>query len=572
MLLRKRIKTNDKIKMTQSNDEIIGKIYGSATDPSGWLELMESITQWTHPHHTESPNLASLLAHLERATHSNDYIFALEAQQNSLDSLHKTMPWPLLMLDSKMQVLDTNPAADVLLGQHAPISINADGTLKFKDQTLHAALQGALSNATLATGTGKQILNSTTDQLSLLYSITAQPETGGAYCPAIVWVLSGEHKIVPTVDIIQTIFGLTAAEAKLLHALCRHGNLNDCAKILAVSVHTVRSQLKSIMAKTHINSQVQLVAHVMGYAFLQTAVSNVYCAQEQRILLPDGRVLTWFEYGTAHGRPVLALEDLGAGAPHHASFHQWYKQNNLRVILVIRPGYGASTVNPNIQFANFAEDLKYLCTALQLQKPTIATFCVGGAYALCAAATHTELFDRVGVLATTVPIEYFELHKLDWIHTLLLRMYKTDPRLFAMFARLALRGVKRDPKKYFARSAKLLGNRDEELLTDPNILERTIQQVQLRHCQGAEIVVTEYMLVMQSWQVDLAKIQVPVLMWHGENDPTVSIGSACALAQQIPGVVFKQLPEHGHFLVHDIWTDFLEALLEIPGNDGSTRK
>lgn len=69
----------------------------------------------------------------------------------------------------------------------------------------------------------------------------------------------------------------------------------------------MRSQLKSIMAKTQINSQVQLVAHVMGYAFLQTAVSNVYCAQEQRTFLPDGRALTWFEYGTATGRPVLAL-------------------------------------------------------------------------------------------------------------------------------------------------------------------------------------------------------------------------------------------------------------------------
>lgn len=549
--------------MPLDNDEIIGKIYGSATDPSGWLELMESITQWTLPHHTQSPDLASLLTHLEHAIHSNDYIFALETQQNSLDSLHKTMPWPLLMLDSNMQVLDANPAADVLLDQHAPISINTDGTLNFKDKTLHATLQCALSNATQAAGVGKQILNSTTDQLSLLYSITSPPKTGGAYCPAIVWVLSGEHKIIPTAEIIQTVFALTAAEAKLLHALCRHGNLNDCAKILAVSVHTVRSQLKSIMAKTHINSQVQLVAQVMGYAFLHTTINDTCNTQEQRTILPDGRVLTWFEYGTAQGRPVIVLEDLGAGAPHHASFHSWYKQQNLRVILVVRPGYGASTAHPNLGFAEFACDLKYLCAHLILHRPTIATFCIGGAYALCAAALHTDLFDRVGVLSSTVPIEHFELNKLDWMHTLLLRMYKTDPRLFAMFARLALRGVKRAPKKYFAQVAKSASKRDGELLSDPTILERTIEQIQLRHCQGAEIVVTEYMLVMQSWPVNLARIQVPTLMWHGTDDPTISLGSARALAACIPGVAFRELDGHGHFAAHDVWTDFVSALLAL---------
>lgn len=91
-------------------------------------------------------------------------------------------------------------------------------------------------------------------------------------------------------------------------------------------------------------------------------------------------------------------------------------------------------------------------------------------------------------------------------------MYKADPRLFAMFARLALHGFKRDPEKYFARIAKSLGSRDSELLSNLNIRARTIQLTQLRHCQGVEIVVTEYVLIMKPWQVDLTKIEVPVFV------------------------------------------------------------
>lgn len=551
----------------KNKDELIGEIYESAINPSAWLSLIESIAQGATPQVTANNDhsgelttlIASLCSHLERAAHNNDYIYALEEQQESLDNVYKNMPWPMLMLDPNLTVLDANQATRQLLNKDAPISLNENKTLEFRDKTLQASLRRVLN---MEMGVSNQILNSSQDKISLLCCPT-KPNVEDADLRAIVWVLSGDHKIVPAADIIQNVFSLTSAEARLLHVLCRHGNLNECAHHLAVSVHTVRSQLKSVMSKTNINSQVQLVAHVMGYAFLQTPVNHAYSTQEQRTLLPDGRVLSWFKYGAIQGRPVLVMEDLGAGAPHHPIFHQWYRQQNLRVILVIRPGYGSSTANPNIQFAGFADDLKYLCEFLKLQRPSIATFCVGGAYALCAAATHTELFDRVGVLATSVPIEHFELNKLDWIHALLLRMYKTDPRLFAMFARLALRGIKRDPEKYFARVAKLLSKRDGELLTDPHILGRTIQQIQLRHCQGAEIVVTEYMLVMQPWRVNLANIQIPVLMWHGEDDPSISIGSACALAKTIPDVLFKKLPGHGHFLVHDVWKEFLAELLAI---------
>ncbi|RZA06639.1 MAG: alpha/beta fold hydrolase, partial [Moraxellaceae bacterium] len=529
---------------------------------------IESITQWTFPqvaedqHRAEPLLIASLCAHLERAAQNVDYISELEEQQESFNGLYKNMPWPMLMLDSNMLVIEANQAAHQLLDQHAPISINADASLKFRDKTLQAALQCALE---MEAGPDNQMFNSAQDQISLLYTNTVKTgfKSKSGSCRAVIWVLSGEYKIVPPAHIIQTVFGITSAEAKLLYTLCQCGNLNDCAQHLTVSVHTVRSQLKSIMAKTHINSQVQLVAHVMGYAFLNTAINNACDAQEQRMTLPDGRVLTWFEYGATQGRPVVVLEDLGAGAPHHAIYHSWYRQQNLRVILVIRPGYGASAANSSISFVGFAEDLKYLCDYLTLQRPAIATFCVGGAYALCAAATHTELFDRVGVLATTVPIELFELNKLDWMHALLLLMYKTDTRLFAMFARLALRGVRRAPKKYFARVAQSLSKRDCELLNTADVLERTIQQVQLRHCQGAEIVVIEYMLVMQPWQVNLADIKIPALMWHGSCDPTISIGSARALAKCIPGVVFKELDGHGHFAAHDVWTDFVVALLKL---------
>ncbi|HAJ42442.1 MAG TPA: alpha/beta hydrolase, partial [Alcanivorax sp.] len=66
------------------------------------------------------------------------------------------------------------------------------------------------------------------------------------------------------------IFNITHAEARLLHLLCKIGNVSQSAELLSVSVHTARTQLKSIMAKLNANSQVQLVSQAMGHALVQT--------------------------------------------------------------------------------------------------------------------------------------------------------------------------------------------------------------------------------------------------------------------------------------------------------------
>jgi len=558
---------------SKKTDELIGKIYDSATNPGEWFDLVEAIAHYTQPETTEDgleiyrpPELVeTIISHLERAARNNEYIHVLEDQKQTLNTIYNNMPWPMLMLDSKMNVLDANQAAHQFLNVSAPVSITVDGHVHFQDRDLKAALQRLLN---METGRDVQILNSATSGLSLLCTPLAKSDAPGAISQlrAVVWVISNENKIVPSADIIQSVFGLTLAEARLLNLLCSQGSLNECAAQLDVSVHTVRSQLKSIMAKTHVTSQVQLVSKTMGQSFLQAAtkqLSVVVEEVERTVLLPDGRVLSWFEYGNSQGRVVLTLDGIGGGTPHHSQHDSWYKSKNLRVINIIRPGYGVSTAKPNLQFVEFIEDIKFLIKHLSIHRPVMATYCIGSAYALCAAAKVPDLFERLGILGPTVPLEHWEIEKLDLMHKLFLRMYRTSPKIFSMFMRLAMRGLQRNPEKGYAKIATSLGGRDQELLEDPVIRKRTIEQIQARKYQGSEMLVNEYQNSQESWGVDLNKITMPTLMWHGEADPTISIGSARSMAAAIPNIIFKSFPGHGRLLVHDLWEDFLENLLEL---------
>ena len=64
------------------------------------------------------------------------------------------------------------------------------------------------------------------------------------------------------VALLGLIFGLTAAEARLASALSKGQDLDGAAAAFGVSPQTVRSQLKTIFAKTGWRRQAELVARV----------------------------------------------------------------------------------------------------------------------------------------------------------------------------------------------------------------------------------------------------------------------------------------------------------------------
>jgi DNA-binding CsgD family transcriptional regulator len=64
----------------------------------------------------------------------------------------------------------------------------------------------------------------------------------------------------PHSGILQALFDLTPAEARLARSLANGASPDAIAGQLGVRVSTIRSQLKSLFAKLGINRQAQLVA------------------------------------------------------------------------------------------------------------------------------------------------------------------------------------------------------------------------------------------------------------------------------------------------------------------------
>ena len=78
---------------SKKTDELIGKIYDSATNPGEWFDLVEAIAHYTQPETTEDgleiyrpPELVeTIISHLERAARNNEYIHVLEDQKQTIN-------------------------------------------------------------------------------------------------------------------------------------------------------------------------------------------------------------------------------------------------------------------------------------------------------------------------------------------------------------------------------------------------------------------------------------------------------------------------------------------------------
>lgn len=78
---------------------------------------------------------------------------------------------------------------------------------------------------------------------------------------ALVFIRMRHHeaRTPPSVDSLRSAFGITPAEARVLAALIAGQSPKQHAGVQGVSVHTVRSQLGSLMAKMGCTRQVDLV-------------------------------------------------------------------------------------------------------------------------------------------------------------------------------------------------------------------------------------------------------------------------------------------------------------------------
>lgn len=217
--------------------------------------------------------LRLLVPHLQRAVRVHRELRQKDAGMNA--ALHglACLDSAAFVTDEKARVVFLNSIAEELLRSSRTLRLGRDRVLTATNPALtnqlHAFVAGAAATACLsATQPGGMIALPRAEGRPLIALVSPfRTETAGLASPsagALVLVRDPDRTTGPDPAALQTLFGMTSAEARTAIALTAGDTLAGIADARGVSLETVRTQAKRAMEKADVRRQAELVALVLS--------------------------------------------------------------------------------------------------------------------------------------------------------------------------------------------------------------------------------------------------------------------------------------------------------------------
>lgn len=170
----------------------------------------------------------------------------------------------ILLLASDRRIAFANRIAQDLLHRGDCIR-SCGGRLVASDHSHGAKFAGVISQAAYQTGVQALRLDRGVGRRPLqILAMPLRPASGDSLIAApktnvMVVVVDPEATTAPSIETLNALYGLTAAEAHLVQRLLMGKRLEDCAKHAGISVNTARTHLKAVFAKTETDRQADLI-------------------------------------------------------------------------------------------------------------------------------------------------------------------------------------------------------------------------------------------------------------------------------------------------------------------------
>jgi DNA-binding CsgD family transcriptional regulator/PAS domain-containing protein len=208
--------------------------------------------------------LRVLTPHLQKAIRIHKKFVDLRAHHISMEAALQTMAAPLILTDSRGELLFANRAAVEILDRRDGLMIvrgRIGATVPFDSAQLSALLIAAapLHVRSPAVGGSMLVTRQQSRPLSVLASPLPMLHAPATSKPIVMLFINDPESQSFTPTSLLRAYGLTPAEMRLASSLGQGQSLKFAAESSGVTFNTVRSQLKSIFSKLGVNRQSQLV-------------------------------------------------------------------------------------------------------------------------------------------------------------------------------------------------------------------------------------------------------------------------------------------------------------------------
>ncbi len=286
--------------------------------------------------------------------------------------------------------------------------------------------------------------------------------------------------------------------------------------------------------------------------------------EDGRLILPDGRVIGFREYGAAQGAPILCFHGTPGSRLMFAIADDHAREHGLRLIAPERAGFGLSSYAKARPLATCADDMAALCGALGLERLAIAGVSGGAPFAVAYAAIHPE---RVAAMALVSPVGPFagpeSPKRIGPGHRLVFRVLPGVPLLYRFLFSFGRAGFLFAPQAMAAMIASRAAPSDWRVLSDKHARRNLLRGLAEGVRPGIGGAVEELRCFSRPWGVPFERIGAPTILWQGTADRNVPVKAALKLGKLIPDCEVRRIEGAGHYWVLRNYGHVLDSVAQL---------
>jgi pimeloyl-ACP methyl ester carboxylesterase/DNA-binding CsgD family transcriptional regulator len=554
--------------------EIVERLYDVAVDPIRLEDLLEVWEGRAAPLRTAAMPLEDpeIEAHLARATVFLDRYEATRGERPP--SVLTDIPRAAAFLaDGGPTIAACNPAGEAAFAirEGGPLS-----ALPFEPEDL-SLLQGAIRRvaARKAEKAATLRIRSTVTGSPVILRIS--PVEGGSGRPLALVVSTELVWPEGFAATVQEAFGLTSAEVEIVRGVTLGLPLRDIAEARGRSLETVRTQVRSVLAKTETHSQAELVRIILGLMDVAQVpqgaagprarpAGDVTPRPVQEMRSRDGRRLTWIEFGDPGGAPVLYMHlDFGL-IRWPAAAERAAAARRLRVIVPVRQGYGRTDPLPRgaDHLAGVVQDYAAVMDHLGASGAIALPMGADLRFAMALANQRPDLVRGIVGAACQLPIRTpAQYQRMDKWQRFILANARHAPKVLPFLVQAGFSLARRLGKEAFFRQVNGGSAADMAAFARPDVRAAVLEgsEVCLSATWSAHAAFTaECIGSERDWSEVVRAVCVPVVLLQGDDDPQSPVQTIRELAEDYPALDLRFLPGTGQLLLFSAWPEVLDAV------------
>lgn len=563
--------------------EIIDRLYDVALDPirlEDLLEVWESHAAPLRGGGGVAPTDSVIEAHLDRASVFLDRFEATRAEADRDNGGPRTVlddiPRSAAFVSDGVTLVACNRSASVAFAVAegaalAALPFDAADVEVLAREIRQVASGRGVKIATL------RIRSVATESPVILRISRVAPDAGRV----LALVVSTELVWPEGFDLtVQEAFGLTPAEVEIVRGVSLGWPVREIARRRGRSAETVRTQMRSILAKTETHSQSELVRVVLGLMDVSLVRASgadrgparaVGTAEVvvQAMTARGGRRLEWIEFGAPHGQPCLYMHlDYGL-IRWPASAEREAAERGLRVIVPIRAGYGGtSPPAPRVDhLSGIVADYAAVLDHLGVARAVVVALGADLRFAAGLAVDRPDLVAAIIGCAAQLPLlSPAQYERMDKWQRFILANARYAPKVLPFLVKAGFSLARRLGKEKFLAQVNGGSPADMATFSDPEVRAAILagsevclsEQYSAHEAFAAECIGSE-----RDWSRVLHACPVPIRLYQGDQDPQSPEQTIRELAPMYPTLEVIFLPDNGQLLFFREWRRVLDAIPEM---------